>query len=287
MTPGGLPAEAQPFGPPLPPSPSAVELSITILGSGTGVPWKGRGSPGLVLAARRGQRAVQALIDPSAGSTHRMVARGYLLERLTHVLVTHFHPDHTGDLAPLLFALRNPRFDEVGRGEPLRLIGPPGLREFYHKVLGVYGGWVDLGARLRVEEASPASAASSGAFCIGPLEAVAHRVEHAESSVAYRFEARGGVVAAYSGDTDLCPGIIEAARGAQLLILECAFPEGAKHPGHLVPSEAGRIAAAAGVSRLVLTHFYPDCRGRDLLGDCRKYFSGELALAEDGMTINL
>ena len=37
------------------------------------------------------------LFDPSAGSAQRMADRGIPLERLTHLLVTHHHPDHTGN----------------------------------------------------------------------------------------------------------------------------------------------------------------------------------------------
>jgi ribonuclease BN (tRNA processing enzyme) len=57
--------------------------------------------------------------------------------------------------------------------------------------------------------------------------------------------------------------------------------------GHLTPSEAGKIAAAAGVKKLVLTHFYPPCDEEDMISPCRKFFDGEIVLAEDLMRVEI
>lgn len=46
-------------------------------------------------------------------------------------------------------------------------------------------------------------------------------------------------------------------------------------------SRAGRIASLAGVGKLVLTHFYPECETADTIGQCRKTYDGLLVLAED------
>ncbi len=54
-----------------------------------------------------------------------------------------------------------------------------------------------------------------------------------------------------------------------------------KVPGHLTPSLAGRIATQAGVKKLVLTHFYPECEQVDIAKQCRKTYQGPLELAED------
>ncbi|MBI4585167.1 MAG: MBL fold metallo-hydrolase [Planctomycetes bacterium] len=262
-----------------------INLTVTILGSGTAVPWRDRCSPGVVLAVETPEEKYLALIDPSAGSSHRMAACGYPFEGLTHVLFSHYHPDHTGDLVPILFALKNPRFGRVGLKSPLRLLGPPGLIRLHQSLLEVYGTWIDLEGRVRVQEVVPSQ--GHGFFAIGPLEATCYPVMHSEESVAYRFELRSGKALAYSGDTDRCVGIIQAARNADILILECSYPEGEKHAGHLVPSEAGKIAMAANARRVILTHLYPECWGKDLVKMCREHFSGEVSIAEDGLTIHL
>jgi ribonuclease BN (tRNA processing enzyme) len=262
-----------------------MEFVCTLLGSGTGVPWRSRNPPGLVLAVESDDRSRLALIDPSAGSCQRLVSRGYDLEQLTHVLVTHFHPDHTGDLAPLLFALRNPSLGEVGAREPLELVGPVGLGDLLAGLEAVYDGWIDIGGRRRIRELERTD--REGFFTVGAVEVTWFPVEHTEHSLAFRFESRAGKVLAYSGDTDVCDGIVEAARDADVLVLDCAFPEGRKCPGHLVPSEAGWIATAANVRKLILTHLYPECDGEDLLAPCRRHFSGDVVIAEDGLTVNL
>jgi len=57
--------------------------------------------------------------------------------------------------------------------------------------------------------------------------------------------------------------------------------------GHLTPSLAGRMAHLAGVKRLVLTHFYPECLKTDIAAQCRRTWHGELTLAEDLLQIQI
>ena len=89
----------------------------------------------------------------------------------------------------------------------------------------------------------------------------------------------------YSGDTDYSESLIELAKDADLLICESAVPDSLQIKGHLTPSMAGEMAARAGVGKLVLTHFYPDCDDVDIEQECRKTYSGPLLLAEDLMEI--
>jgi ribonuclease Z len=60
-------------------------------------------------------------------------------------------------------------------------------------------------------------------------------------------------------DTRLCDAVFELAEGADLLVCESTFlsqdADLARAYGHLTAAEAGRVAAEAGVRRLVLTHF--------------------------------
>jgi ribonuclease BN (tRNA processing enzyme) len=263
-------------------------MRITLLGSGTGAPLRGRSPPGFAIEAGGGEesRAAVVLVDPGPGAIQRLAQYGVPLERLAHVLISHLHPDHTADLVPLLFALKLPRYRE--RMAPPALFGPPGLRQLYRRLCEAFGSAVDHGERLSITEAALSGAKEAGRFYkAGLLEVTAYPTLHSEGSMAFRIEARGGRAFTYSGDTDYCQGVIDAARNADLLLIECSFPEGKKVAGHLVPSEVGRIAAAAGARRVLLTHLYPECQGEDLLSPCRKYFSGRVDLAEDGMSIEL
>jgi ribonuclease BN (tRNA processing enzyme) len=152
-------------------------------------------------------------------------------------------------------------------------------------VAEAWGPWLESGERI---EALELGATEEDRFTtMGLLEVASFPVIHADPSVAYRFTLRGGAVIAYSGDTDRCDGIVDAARNADLLLLECSYPEGEKRAGHLIPSEAGLIASAAGARRAVLLHLYPECHDRDLLTPFREYFKGPVEVAEDGMVIRL
>jgi len=109
-------------------------------------------------------------------------------------------------------------------------------------------------------------------------------VNHIEGSLAFRLESQGAALV-YSGDTDLSDSLVELAKGADLLVLEAANPF--KVPGHLTPQEAGRLAARAGVQRLLLTHFYPPCDEVDVVALAAQEFSGEIIKAEDGLRVKV
>ena len=159
----------------------------------------------------------------------------------------------------------------------MTLLGAPGFRDFHERLHRTYGSWVEAeDYSLLVEEIS------SRPVSLGPLVLTAVPVSHTPQSVAFRVEdTETGKVIAFSGDTDVCAGIVTAARNADVAVLECSFPNECKVRGHLTPGEAGELASAARVKKLVLTHFYPECEGADILDQCRETYSGEIILAED------
>lgn len=79
---------------------------------------------------------------------------------------------------------------------------------------------------------------------------------HSGLTLGYRLEADAKVIA-YCPDTGYCENAVALARGADLLITECAYKEGQSSASwpHLNPETAGRIAREAGAMRLALTHF--------------------------------
>ena len=248
-------------------------MELLILGSGTAAPSRTRGAPGYLVRAGR----EQLLLECGAGTLDRLVRQGEDPRRIDRVVLSHHHLDHFGEIGHLIFAARLPAH---GRDRPLTLAGSRRLLEVFSRYREPFGAWLDPDEfPLELHDLDAAPLAGDGYRLRG------HAVAHIDSSRAVRIEEEGGAVLAFTGDTDVCDGVVEAARDADLLMAEASFPEGAKVPGHLVPSEAGALAARAGARRLLLTHFYPDCEGHDAAGPAAAAFGGEVLLAEDGMRI--
>lgn len=258
--------------------PERIRTSVTILGSGTCVPSLRR-SAGSVLIETGGTKM---LLDSGPGTMRRLLETGTRIFDISFIFYSHFHPDHTGELVPFLFATKYPGL--VRRRIPLTLAGGKGFSAFYNGLRSVYGHWIDLGDRLAIVEFDNKSYdfRKMDGFTVESLP-----VEHSEESIAYRITGFGGVSIVYSGDTDFSENLISLARDADLFICESALPDGWKVKGHLTPSLAGEIAARANVRKLILTHFYPECDGVDIEKECRKTYTGPLALGEDLMKLEL
>lgn len=87
-----------------------------------------------------------------------------------------------------------------------------------------------------------------------PVEALT--LNHPVPTLGYRISLDGRVIS-YCSDTGYCENAVILSRSADLLISECAYRAGQSSDAwpHLNPEGAARIAAEAGVKRLVLTHF--------------------------------
>ncbi|MDK2383310.1 MAG: ribonuclease Z [Candidatus Korarchaeota archaeon] len=105
---------------------------------------------------------------------------------------------------------------------------------------------------------------------------------------------RRGAILVYSSDTRPTESVISAARGADALIHEATYldelRERAVATGHSTALEAGKIAEAAGVKRLILTHFSARYREEDLVRfeeEAAKAYSGQVMAARDFLTVDL
>lgn len=249
---------------------------VTILGSGTCVPYGRRGPAGYAVTS--GSETV--LVDSGSGTLGRMVRAGIDYRHLAAIAYTHTHPDHTADLAPLLFALNyTPGFR---RERALRVLGPHGFGDFLAVLESIYPGIRPRSYRREIIEMDDSELA------LGAGAILSRRVDHAGlAAVAYRFEI-GGASIVFSGDTTYCPGIVDLARGADLLVIEASSPFEDADPGaHLTAALAGRIASEAGARRIVLTHQYPICDEHDMPGLAGAHFDGEVLVSEDLMVLEV
>ncbi len=96
----------------------------------------------------------------------------------------------------------------------------------------------------------------------------------------------------YAGDSRPCATVLEAARGADLLIHEATFAEEererAGETGHSTARQAAELARQAKVRRLALTHISArySREAPELLAEARELFP-ETVVARDGLTIDV
>ncbi|MNC53999.1 ribonuclease Z [compost metagenome] len=93
----------------------------------------------------------------------------------------------------------------------------------------------------------------------------------------------------YTADTRYNEALLPWLQDADLLIAESSFYNGqdAGLYGHMTAAEAGRLAAAAGAKRLVLSHLPHFGEISILREEAAAVFSGEIILPEPGMQITI
>lgn len=252
-------------------------MELTILGSGTGIPSLQRGAPGHLIQIDN----EPLLFDSGSGTLLRLLKAGIDYKQLNHVFYTHTHSDHTADLIPLIQALRTtPNYK---RKEQLFLYGPEGFANFLKILTQVFGKWLlDPSFPVEIHELNR----DQLKFTNWSIKTIP--VQHSRAAIAYRIEAKDGHSIVYSGDTDFCLEIIELSKSADVLILECSFPDNKKMKGHLTPSEAAEIAKQVECEHLILTHLYPpvDKLEAEIKDKCHKIFNGKISIARDFMKLN-
>ncbi|MBF0109388.1 MAG: ribonuclease Z [Magnetococcales bacterium] len=245
-----------------------------VLGSGTGIPSPSRNSAGYYLEAG----GLNLLVDCGPGTLRRLVRVRKGITNLDAIFITHTHPDHVSDLTPLIHGLR---IGSTGRRKKLSIYGPPGLKEYYERIVLTQ---IRLPDHFAVEVQEVESTLTFGTLVVRTFP-VKH-VEHLQS-VAYRFE-EGGRSVVFSGDCDYDQGLIDGSRHADLLILDCCTLDSDKMEGHLSAGLAGLVAAKAEVKHLMPTHFFPiPAADSEREQECRIQYSGKITLAEDLMTFEM
>jgi ribonuclease BN (tRNA processing enzyme) len=164
------------------------------------------------------------------------------------VVLSHLHPDHCFDVAPMVV---HRRFG-AGRTLPrIPLLGPSGTHD---RLAMAY----DPAARNGLRDLFDVAAVTPGERELGPFRLRFARMNHPVPTHGVRVSA-GGRALAYSADTGPSSELVALARGADALLCEASFAEGAANPPdmHLTGREAGEHATRAGVGRLLVTHVPP------------------------------
>jgi ribonuclease BN (tRNA processing enzyme) len=190
--------------------------------------------------------------------------------RLDAVAFSHLHPDHCADTGALYVYRRYHPRPPVGHGL-LPVFAPAGAPDRFAAAYApdaAERAVTDLSDvfafRPHTPETSVGDVVLRTAPVDHPCEAYALRVEH------------GGRSLVYSGDTGPCAGLVELARGADVLLCEATWPHHAGAPPgvHLSGREAGEHATASGVGSLLLTHVPPWFDAEDLRAEAKEHFDG-------------
>lgn len=261
------------------------------------------------------------LFDAGDGTQRALKAARLPLAEIRAVFLTHHHIDHVGGLAPLIVN----RWIN-GIQTPLPVVGPPGTVELVAGLVAADGPVERSPLKLGGAAAAPIRTSVAAVDAVvgdvpvlvyvdDQIRVLAILVDHyhhpdgrrdtSAQSFAYRIEATGRIVV-ISGDTGPSKGLERLAAGADILVSEVvdreaiaaalskmSMPAAAQQGflrhmdlDHLTPIEVGRIARAAGVQRLVLTHLVPGLDGETSTAGyttgISPTFTGPVVVARDG-----
>jgi len=223
-------------------------MRFVALGTGTSVPDPARGPAGFLVSAR----GHHVLVDGGSGTLQRCARAGVDPRSLSAGVYSHHHPDHCGDLVPLLFAMRvgpPPR-----RGD-YPIFAGHGFAAFFDGLRGVYGKWIEPGRGKVVLHELPLDRPASVELP-GAVQLTTRPAHHSAGALHLSFEADGRRVV-FSGDTGPSEALVELASGCDLLVCECAGSDDEPVPGHLWPAEVARVVREAQPGLVWLTHLYP------------------------------
>jgi ribonuclease Z len=275
-------------------------MELTLLG--TGCPQASSERYGPASLVRHDSLAF--LVDCGSGVTQRLLAAGSNGRALDAVFLTHLHSDHIVDLFQLVISSWH-----QGRERPQRIYGPSGTRRYCADLMALWRAELDQRIAHELRSSSQALELEVTEFEAGcvwdkdGLRVTAIEVDHRPVPFAFGFvfEARGRKLV-FSGDTRYCPALIEAARGADVLVHEC-FLHGLMSSDtgnrtsaglqnvasyHTLSSEVGKIACKAGARCLVLNHFVPVSFDKtELVTEVRRDYAGPIILGEDLLKLDL
>ena len=299
---------------------------LVVLGTASQAPTRHRNHNGYLL--RWDGEGI--LFDPGEGTQRQMLFAGVTASQITRICVTHFHGDHclglpgvlqrmSLDQVPHVVDVHYPAanrdlFDRLRYAsiyqDRVRLRERPAgaesadvladLASFRLEAMALDHPVPAIGYRLAEPDGRrmlPARLAAAG--IAGPAVGVLIRegAVRAGGRLVTAEEmsgARPGQRFAFVMDTRLCDAAFALADRADLLVIEATFADAdqalAREYGHLTAGQAGRIAAEAGVRRLVLTHFsqrYGPDGGSRLAAEAGAVFGGEVLAASDLDTISV
>jgi ribonuclease Z len=247
-------------------------MKLTVLGAGTCIPMAGYSPSGHLVEFD--DKVV--LMDIGPGTLSRMANQGVNYQDLDYILLTHLHPDHTLDL--LTFFQASNSAPGWKRTEPLTIVSGYGSENFLHQLFCIFEGTEPESFDLAIYELGRDNLSFEGWSLSTELTG------HTENSLAFRIS-EGDKSIVYSGDAAQTEGLLRLAQDGDVLLCECSLPSEMATPDHLTPEQVGQLARDARVSRVVLTHLYPQTLKVDVVAQIQACYPGPVDLAHDGWSL--
>jgi ribonuclease BN (tRNA processing enzyme) len=277
---------------------------LIILGSGGGPrPRATRGATAHAVIVD----GVLYVVDCGNGVARQLAAVAVPLPALRHVFVTHHHSDHNADYGNLLLLAW-----ASGLRTAVDTWGPPPLASMTRLFFEMNATDIDIriadeGRVPLVPLVSVHELAAAGVVLHDErVKVTATLVDHPPvvPALAFRFDTPDRSIV-FSGDTNRSESLARLAEGADVLVHEALYvpavdrlvarvSNAATLKKHIIDShtsveDAGRVAAAAGVTTLVLSHLVPaddPAVTDDMWSDAaRAHFKGEILVAHDGLEL--
>jgi len=247
------------------------------------------------------------VVDCGSGVARQLVQARIPLPVLRHVFITHHHSDHNLDYGNLIMQAW-----VSGLGTRVDAWGPPPLEKMTRLYFEMNAYDIDtriadegrppLVPLVRVHEIDQTGPVMQDERVTITTALVDH--PPVVPALAFRFECPDRSIV-FSGDTNRCDNLVRLAEGADLLVHEALWvpavdrlvarvPNAATLKKHIIDShtsveDAGRVAAAAGVKTLVLSHLVPAddpaITEAMWIDAARPHFKGQIVVARDGMEL--
>ena len=284
---------------------ASKKTRLVLLGTGGGprvIPNGRAKSANLIVA-----NGVPYVVDCGSGVSQQFVRAGVPLNTLRYVFITHHHSDHDLDYGNLIYNAW-----VWGLRAPVDAYGPPPIKvmteaywqlnRFDIETRIADEGRPDLRKLVTAHEFAEPGPVMQNA----DVKVTAARVRHPPivHAYAYRFDAPDRSIV-ISGDTTYSPELIALAKGADVLVSEVMHLAGLENllkkvpnaatlrehllASHIVTEDLGKLAAAAGVKTLVLSHLVPP-DDNSITDDMwvegvRMHYGGKVIVGQDLMEI--
>jgi ribonuclease BN (tRNA processing enzyme) len=261
------------------------------------------------------------VVDAGDGVVRRLAKTNINMREIGTVFLTHQHDDHTAGLGTLLSEVW-----DLNRTKPINVYGPPGTEALVHAAIEYFteiseiriadgGRSVPIAQVFFGHDVGTGTVYQDANIKVTAIENTHFafhndgRGDDKHKSYSYRFETSDRIVV-FTGDTGLFDGLVNLAKGADLLVSEANSVEARKQiliksgqwqamtpeeqarimvqasKGHLSLEDVGNLASRAAVKTVVLTHLTSLPEGDDYTpwaDEVKKYFSGQVLIAKDLM----